>query len=165
MQRHPENVEKVELYLSLGSNQGDREHNIEHAVSMLNIELGKPYKVISSLLETEPWGFESSHPFLNAVCRVDTVLTPHEVLAVTQDIERMIGRTKKSVNGCYSDRPIDIDILIYDDCRLNTPELTIPHPLMHKRDFVMKPLGEIAPELVKAIFADWSTEHSLLAER
>lgn len=152
------------VFLGLGTNLGDREANLKAAVEQINKRVGEVTS-LSAFYVTEPWGFESSHPFLNAVCRVDTVLTPHEVLAVTQDIERMIGRTKKSVNGCYSDRPIDIDILIYDDCRLNTPELTIPHPLMHKRDFVMKPLGEIAPELVKAIFADWSTEHSLLAER
>lgn len=152
------------VFLGLGTNLGDREGNLKAAVEQINKRVGEVTS-LSAFYVTEPWGFESSHPFLNAVCRVDTVLTPHEVLAVTQDIERMIGRTKKSVNGCYSDRPIDIDILIYDACRLNTPELTIPHPLMHKRDFVMKPLGEIAPELVKAIFADWSTEHSLLAER
>ena len=152
------------VFLGLGTNLGDREANLKAAVEQINKRVGEVTS-LSAFYVTEPWGFESSHPFLNAVCRVDTVLTPHEVLAVTQDIERMIGRTKKSVNGCYSDRPIDVDILIYDDCRLNTPELTIPHPLMHKRDFVMKPLGEIAPELVKVMFADWSTEHSLLAER
>ena len=152
------------VFLGLGTNLGDREGNLKAAVELINKRVGEVTS-LSAFYVTEPWGFESSHPFLNAVCRIDTVLTPHEVLAVTQDIERMIGRTKKSVNGCYSDRPIDIDILIYDDCRLNTPELTIPHPLMHKRDFVMKPLGEIAPELVKVMFADWSTEHSLLAER
>lgn len=152
------------VFLGLGTNLGDREGNLKAAVEQINKRVGEVTS-LSAFYVTEPWGFESSYPFLNAVCRVDTVLTPHEVLAVTQDIERMIGRTKKSVNGCYSDRPIDIDILIYDDCRLNTPELTIPHPLMHKRDFVMKPLGEIAPELVKVMFADWSTEHSLLAER
>ena len=152
------------VFLGLGTNLGDREANLKAAVEQINTRVGEVTS-LSAFYVTDPWGFESSHPFLNAVCRVDTVLTPHEVLAVTQDIERMIGRTKKSVNGCYSDRPIDIDILIYDDCRLNTPELTIPHPLMHKRDFVMKPLGEIAPELVKVMFADWSTEHSLLAER
>ena len=148
------------VFLGLGTNLGDREANLKAAVEEINKRVGEVTS-LSAFYVTEPWGFESSHPFLNAVCRVDTVLTPHEVLAVTQDIERMIGRTKKSVNGCYSDRPIDIDILIYDDCRLNTPELTIPHPLMHKRDFVMKPLGEIAPELVKRILAD----HSLLSER
>ena len=66
MQRHPENMEKVELYLSLGSNLGDRRLNIEHAISMLNVELKTPYKAVSSLLETEPWGFESDDRFLNA---------------------------------------------------------------------------------------------------
>ena len=147
MQRHPENMEKVELYLSLGSNQGDRELNIEHAVSMLNIELGKPYKAISSLLETEPWGFESDNSFLNAVCGVCTDLSPEETLRTTQEIERTLGRLKKSVNGVYSDRIIDIDILLFDDWQINTPELTIPHPLMWERDFVKIPLKEIAPDI------------------
>ena len=148
------------VFLGLGTNLGDREANLKAAVEEINKRVGEVTS-LSAFYVTEPWGFESTHSFLNAVCRVDTILAPHEVLAVTQDIERMIGRTKKSINGCYSDRPIDIDILIYDDCRLNTPNLTIPHPLMHKRDFVMKPLEEIAPELVKRILAD----HSLLSER
>ena len=148
------------VFLGLGTNLGDREANLKAAVEEINKRVGEVTS-LSAFYVTEPWGFESTHSFLNAVCRIDTVLTPYEVLAVTQDIERMIGRTKKSINGCYSDRPIDIDILIYDDCRLSTPDLTIPHPLMHKRDFVMKPLEEIAPELVKRILAD----HSLLSER
>ena len=95
---------------------------------------------------SEPWGFESENSFLNAVCCVSTDLVPMELLHVTQEIERSLGRLKKSVNGIYSDRIIDIDILLYDDWHIDTPELTIPHPLMWERDFVMIPLREIAPE-------------------
>ena len=101
----------------------------------------------SSFLETEPWGFESEHRFLNAVILCETSKTPREVLRLTQQIERDMGRKKnvnrKSVNRKYKDRPIDIDILLYDDLTVNEPDLKIPHPLMHERDFVMKPLQEI----------------------
>ena len=101
MQTHPENTRKVELYLSLGSNQGDRRLNIEHAVSMLNIELKKPYKAISSILETEPWGFESENKFLNAVVLYELDLPEGYnaeaeglmVLEICKDIERKLGRT------------------------------------------------------------------------
>ena len=101
----------------------------------------------SSFLETEPWGFESENRFLNAVILCETSKTPREVLRLTQQIERDMGRKKnvnrKSVNRKYKDRPIDIDILLYDDLTVNEPDLKIPHPLMHERDFVMKPLQEI----------------------
>ena len=103
-------------------------------------------------MESEPWGFESCHNFLNAVILCQTTKTPHEVLTLTQQIERDLGREKKSNRQSvsqnssarqYADRPIDIDILLYDDLMVDEPDLKIPHPLMHKRDFVMKPLREI----------------------
>ena len=111
-------------------------------------------------MESEPWGFESCHNFLNAVILCQTTKTPHEVLTLTQQIERDLGRKKKSArltvekstrltvsqkssDRQYADRPIDIDILLYDDLMVDEPDLKIPHPLMHKRDFVMKPLREI----------------------
>jgi 2-amino-4-hydroxy-6-hydroxymethyldihydropteridine diphosphokinase len=101
----------------------------------------------SSLIETEPWGFESEHRFLNAVILCETSQTPRQVLETTQQIERDMGRKKitnrKSGNRTYSDRPIDIDILLYDDLTVDEPDLRIPHPLMHERDFVMIPLEEI----------------------
>lgn len=101
----------------------------------------------SSLIETEPWGFESEHRFLNAVILCETSQTPRQVLETTQQIERDMGRKKitnrKSGSRTYSDRPIDIDILLYDDLTVDEPDLRIPHPLMHERDFVMIPLEEI----------------------
>jgi 2-amino-4-hydroxy-6-hydroxymethyldihydropteridine diphosphokinase len=112
-------------------------------------EIGKRVGEITSLSafhDSEPWGFESENSFLNAVFCVSTELTPIEVLHITQEIERELGRSKKSVNGIYSDRMIDIDILLYDDLHIQTPELTIPHPLMRERDFVIIPLREIAPD-------------------
>ena len=96
----------------------------------------------SSFIETAPWGFVSEHPFLNAVALFRTTLSPRELLTVTQDIERQLGRRQKS-NGTYADRPIDIDILLYGDAVIDEPDLKIPHPLMHERDFVMRPLNEI----------------------
>ena len=138
---------KVDLYLSLGSNQGDRRKNIEDALSCLNIEFKAQYKAVSSIIETEPWGFASDNAFLNAVVEIDTPHTPHELLRITQTIEREMGRTHKSAGGVYSDRIIDIDILLYEDLAINEPDLTIPHPLMWQRKFVYDPLLEIAPHL------------------
>ena len=160
MQTHPENTRKVELYLSLGSNQGDRRLNIEHAVSMLNIELKKPYKAISSILETEPWGFESENKFLNAVVLYELDLPEGYnaeaeglmVLEICKDIERKLGRTgepqyDEKGERIYTSRPIDIDILLFGDDRIEWPELTVPHKLMYERDFVMIPLKEINNKL------------------
>lgn len=97
----------------------------------------------SSFIETEPWGFQSANRFLNMCVRVLTCLSPEQVLAVTKQIERELGRTTKSVDGQYHDRPIDIDILMYDDLNIDLPDLKLPHPHMQERDFVMIPLREI----------------------
>ena len=148
--------EMVDLYLSLGSNQGDRAQNIENAVSLLNVELRTPYKSISSLLETEPWGFESDEKFLNAAVhyqlRLKKGYNPEAeglmILEICKDIERRLGRTgepKYDAEGkrIYHSRPIDIDILLLGDNNIDCPELTVPHRLMYERDFVMIPLKEI----------------------
>ena len=151
-----DDVEKVDLYLSLGSNMGDREANIETAISLLNIELKTPYKAVSSLLETEPWGFESDQKFLNAAVHYELRLrkgyNPEAeglmILEICKDIERRLGRTggpEYSAEGerIYHNRPIDIDILLLGDNKIDCPELTVPHKLMYERDFVMVPLKEI----------------------
>lgn len=131
------------IYLGLGTNLGDKEANLRTAIYKLQERIGKQVS-LSSFYETAPWGFESDHSFLNAAIGLETNLSPIEVLHITQEIEKELGRKKKSVNGSYSDRLIDIDILLYDNLVLQTPELTVPHPLMTERDFVMKPLIEIA---------------------
>ncbi len=131
-----------ELYLALGSNLGDREDTLYRAIQLIEELLGTVERV-SSFIETRPEGFLSDSLFLNAACLVRTSLNPRECLLRTQKIERLLGRTTKSVNGCYSDRPIDIDLLMYDDCTINEPDLQIPHPRMTERDFVMIPLREI----------------------
>lgn len=135
------------VYLGLGTNLGDKEANLRTAIYKLQERIGKQVS-LSSFYETAPWGFESDHSFLNAAIGLETSLSPIEILHITQEIEKELGRTKKSVNGNYSDRLIDIDILLYDTLVLQTPELTIPHPLMTERDFVMKPLIEIAGNVI-----------------
>lgn len=138
------------VFLSLGTNLGDKEKNLKDAIALIQRRIGS-VETTSAFFETEPWGFISSYSFLNAAVKVKTSLSPYAVLQVTQDIERELGRTRKSVDGIYHDRIIDIDILMFfDDCdlskeciRISTPELTIPHPLMNKRDFVLIPLREI----------------------
>ena len=131
-----------ELYISLGSNMGDREQMLHRAISLINERVGTVQRV-SSFIETKPWGFQSEHPFLNAACKVLTTLSPEQCLKETQKIERELGRTRKSKNGVYHDRPIDIDLLLYGDFKISTPKLTLPHPHMYERDFVMIPLREI----------------------
>ena len=135
-----------ELYIALGSNMGDRRSLIHRAIALIDERIGTVQRV-SSFIETEPWGFESEHPFLNAACMVLTALSPEQCLAETQQIERELGRTTKSKDGIYHDRPIDIDLLMYGNLRLSTPTLTLPHPRMQERDFVMIPLREILPAI------------------
>ena len=159
------------LYLGLGSNMGDRRQNIEKAVALIGERVGEVVRQ-SSLMETEPWGFASDNLFLNGVVLCQTELSPREVLQATQKIEREMGRKKSEQRGAknekrgarneeretksqlstvncklsivnYQDRPIDIDILLYDDLSIDEPDLKIPHPLMEQRDFVMIPLREI----------------------
>lgn len=129
-------------YLSLGTNLGDKENNLLSAISEIERRIG-PVRAQSAFLATEPWGFDSQNTFLNVAIRIETKFTPLELLDETQQIERDLGRKHKSVNGQYHDRIIDIDILLYDDLHISTPRLTIPHPHMHERDFVIIPLKEI----------------------
>lgn len=139
------------VYIGLGTNLGDKEQNLRDAVHRIEEQIGKVLS-LSAFYVTAPWGFASENSFLNAAACVETQLSPLEVLQETQTIERELGRTKKSVNGAYSDRLIDIDLLLYDDLVLSATsadgaELNLPHPLMAQRDFVMRPLAEIAPAL------------------
>ena len=130
------------VYFSLGSNLGDKAGNIREAINRIGELIGEVDRQ-STLLITEPCGFESDNSFVNAAVRCITTLSPFEILHLTQDIERAMGRTVKSSDGQYHDRIIDIDILMYDDIHITTPELTLPHPLIKERDFVMIPLSEI----------------------
>jgi len=131
------------VYLSLGANQGNRRQTMKHAAELLEKQAGA-ITAFSSFLETAPWGFKSNYPFLNAALCIETDLPPLQLLNLALSIEKELGREKKA-DHTYHDRPIDIDILMYDDRILTTPQLVLPHPLMDKRDFVLKPLAEIAP--------------------
>lgn len=153
----------AEVYLGLGTNLGDKENNLNLAMDEIRKRVGE-ITSLSAFYATEPWGFDSQNSFLNAVCKAHTTLSPFEVLSTTQAIEKDLGRIRKSVGGQYSDRPIDIDILLYDNLIIDTPQLSIPHPLMHKRLFVMEPLTEIAPELVHPVLQQTMKELLLMAE-
>ena len=137
-------------YLALGTNIGNKRRNMITAAALLAERVGDVL-ALSGFYETEPWGFQSENTFLNAALQIDTSLSPLELLKATQEIEIEMGRTQKS-NGAYHDRIIDIEILLYDNLVLQTPELTLPHPLMHERLFVMEPLAEIAPNVIHPVF-------------
>ncbi len=132
----------TKVYLSLGTNLGDKEKNITEAIKRIGELVGVVIRQ-SALYATKPWGFESDNDFINAAVCVETNLTPRDLLAATQSIERDMGRKEKSKDGKYHDRLIDIDILIYGNEHIDESDLKIPHPLMMERDFVMKPLREI----------------------
>lgn len=138
------------VYLGLGTNLGDKEVQLRTAVNEIEKRIGR-IMILSAFYTTTPWGFTSEHTFLNAACAVETSLNPYELLSVTQDIEKNLGRKHKSVDHHYADRLIDIDILFFDQIIIHEADLKIPHPLLTKRDFVLKPLVEIAPDLVHPI--------------
>lgn len=131
-------------YLGLGSNLGDRAENLRHALVLLGPSI--MVEAVSSVYETVPWGLPDQPDFLNAVCRVRTALPPIELLHDIQQIEVALGRHLRLQR--WGPRPVDLDILFYDDLVLETADLVIPHPLLHERAFVLVPLAEIAPTLL-----------------
>lgn len=133
------------LYIGLGSNLGDRSALLDEALRLIDERVGRVVRV-SSYYETEPWGFQSDNLFLNAAALVITTLSPQRCLKETQHIERQLGRVDKTVDGAFQDRPIDIDLLMYDDLEVNEPDLTLPHPHIEEREFVQIPLQEILDE-------------------
>ncbi|MDR0231881.1 MAG: 2-amino-4-hydroxy-6-hydroxymethyldihydropteridine diphosphokinase [Dysgonamonadaceae bacterium] len=134
----------MRCFLSLGTNLGNKQKNLQTAIRHITKKVGKVVAK-SSVIETEPWGFNSENMFLNMVVEVETILPPLDVLTDTQKIEKLMGRIEKTHNT-YQDRIIDIDIILYEGVVLDIPELKLPHPLFRQRDFVLKPLCEIAPE-------------------
>ncbi|MBI4301172.1 MAG: 2-amino-4-hydroxy-6-hydroxymethyldihydropteridine diphosphokinase [Chloroflexi bacterium] len=136
------NKEEATVYLGLGSNLGYRQENLAKAIQFLkDVVVDR----CSSLYETEPWGYKEQPHFLNAVCRGRTRLTPLALLHIAKRVEATLGRKASFSNA---PRPIDIDILLYNDQVITTPRLTIPHPAMAERAFVLVPLSEIAPDLI-----------------
>lgn len=140
-----ENAQINRAYLSLGSNLGEKSANLNKAIELLKERAGEVLAV-SSFYETAPDGFISENSFVNIALSLDTKLDVYVLLDVCEEIEKELGRTTKSVNLNYSDRVIDIDILYFNNMQLATERLTLPHPRMHKRQFVLEPLAEIAPK-------------------
>lgn len=135
-------------FLSLGSNIGNKLENIETAINKINIDAGKVV-AISKLYKTSAWGFKSENYFLNNVVKIDTKFHPQDLLAKLQKIETDMGRVRLSNN--YSDRTIDIDILLYENIVIDEKELQIPHPLLQNRNFVIYPLCDIAPNFIHPV--------------
>ncbi len=136
----------MEVYLGLGSNLGDRQKNLKKALKLLGERLH--IAQVSSLYETEPLGYAEQPLFLNAVCGAQTEVGPMQLLSLIKGIEASLGRVPSFHNA---PRPIDIDIIFYGDLVMETPELTIPHPRLEERAFVLIPLLEIAPEMVHPV--------------
>ncbi len=132
----------MQVYLGLGSNLGDRQANLARALQLLGERLH--IERVSSIYETEPVGYAEQLPFLNAICRAQTELGPMQLLSLVKGIEASLGRVPSFPNA---PRPIDIDIIFYGDLIMEIPDLTIPHPRLEERAFVLIPLLEIAPDL------------------
>lgn len=141
----------TEVFLGLGSNLGNRKEQLERACAEIELRVG-PVVLRSDFIETEPWGYDSPHPFLNAVVRCHTRLSPLQLLDTTQLIEWLLGKrdchaTQRSLQASvptrYHDRPVDIDILFYGLSVIDLPRLRVPHPLMLQREFVMTPLRQV----------------------
>ena len=145
----------MKLFLiALGSNIGERKSYITHAIAELCIRAGE-LEGVSSLYETAPDGFDSPHPFLNAAVALRSNLSPTEMLRTAREIEVSLGSlSHRNPDGSYSDRTIDIDIIACDDMIVQTDELTLPHPRMHLRRFVLDPLCEIAPQWIHPLLQE-----------
>ena len=139
------------VYLSLGSNKGDRIGYVQQAASLLGADENITIVRTSAFYETEPWGINSENWFVNAVVQITTTLTPEELLDECQRIELLLGRPENS-KGKNTDRTIDIDIVFYDKLVMNTERLTIPHKQFHKRSFMLVPMLEIAEDFVHPFF-------------
>lgn len=134
-------------YIGIGSNLGNREENCSRAIQLLS-DRGITIRKKSSMHETEPWGVKDQPRFINMAIEVETEFDPPKLLEILKTIEREIGRRESYKWG---PRIIDLDILLYNDFVINTPKLHIPHPHMHEREFVLRPLSEIAPDKVHPV--------------
>ena len=153
-------MDTIEIYLGLGTNEGDRQANIDHALAALT-QAGIRILTVSDIIEAAPWGFEAPQDFLNCALmgQVNADVTPTALLDICKTIERDLGRKENiefDAEGkrVYHSRPIDIDILIYGQERIDTERLTIPHKQMAERDFVMIPLRQIISEEIKSAFPE-----------
>ena len=135
------------LLLSVGGNLGDIPRRLDELWPQLEAKMGK-VACVSPYYRSRPWGFQSAHDFVNAAALVLTRLEPLEALRIAQELEKAAGRHTKSADGHYQDRPLDIDLIAYDDLVLQHDRLSLPHPLLHRRRFVLQPICDICPEWV-----------------
>ncbi len=152
---------KGQSFILLGSNMGNREELLSEAISLIELRCGKLI-LKSSLYESEPWGFETEHLFLNQAIAIESVLSPHDLLKELLTIEAELGRKRKENHIGYESRPIDLDIIYYDDIINNDEDLILPHPRLHQRRFVLAPLCEIASDFVHPVF---KVSNEVLLER
>lgn len=155
------------VYLSLGSNQGDRAIFLDDARLLITSLIG-PVLSSSSRYESEPWGFESAHVFVNEVLLVESKFTAEEILATIGTIEKQLGRDRSGITGGYADRCIDVDIIYFNSEVISSENLTVPHRYRFNRDFVYVPLLEIAPDfvdpLVQISVQDYIEQGSLITD-
>jgi 2-amino-4-hydroxy-6-hydroxymethyldihydropteridine diphosphokinase len=137
------------VFLSIGSNIGERLNNLKKATDQITLKIGELVK-ISSYYETEPWGFESQNYFLNQVILLTTMEQPTDILKSISEIESELGRIRKYPS--FESRIIDIDILFYNDLIIDKNELKIPHPRLHQRNFILVPLTEIADDFIHPVY-------------
>lgn len=145
------------VYLSLGSNYGDRIGYVQQAASLLGTSEGVSIIRTSSFYETEPWAMDTDNWFVNAVVEIKTTLTPQELLELCHRIENQLGR-KRPADGQYTDRTIDIDILFYNKDIVNDDNLVIPHKFVHLRAFTLVPLLELIPNYVHPVLQKTITQ-------
>ncbi len=143
-------MKNSELFLSVGTNLGNRQLNIDTALNLLGQRIGTVL-MKSSIFETEPWGFSSDNMFYNIAVKIETELQESQILFETKLIEKEMGRKSKSVCEYYCDRIIDLDLIFFDNLVINTQELCLPHPKMTERLFVLQPMAEIAPNMTHPV--------------
>ncbi|MBI2104191.1 MAG: 2-amino-4-hydroxy-6-hydroxymethyldihydropteridine diphosphokinase [Candidatus Omnitrophica bacterium] len=142
----------MRVFIGVGSNEGDRLARISAAVQALGGTPGVRLVQMAPLLETEPVGGPPQGLYLNTVVELDTTLAPHELLSVLQAIERQLGRRPSPER--WAPRPIDLDVLLYGDQVIREPDLSVPHPRLHERRFVLEPLAQLAPDLVHPVLGE-----------
>ena len=140
-------------FILLGSNMGNREELLNEAIEHIELRCGRVV-LKSSLYESEPWGFDADVYFLNQAIAIESVLSPHDLLKELLTIEAELGRKRKENHIGYESRPIDLDIIYYDDIINNDEDLILPHPRLHLRRFVLMPICEIAPDFIHPILQE-----------
>ena len=137
------------VFIGIGSNEGDRLQHLSHAIRAIGAINGVQLVQMATIIETEPVGGPPQGPYLNTVIEIETTVSPLALLTQLQEIERQLGRLPSPQR--WAPRPIDLDLLLYDDQIVELPQLSIPHPRMHERRFVLEPLAQVAPEIVHPV--------------